>query len=47
MDIYMTINKTTGYMENIFSNEQSAIAWTEEMTAKTGDLYEIESEEMC
>lgn len=47
MDIYMAVNQTTGYMEMIFANEVDALDWTEAMTAKTGDLYEIEVEEAC
>jgi hypothetical protein len=45
--IYLAINNTTGYLEQMFSTEESALAWTEAMTAKTGDTYTIDSEEMC
>jgi hypothetical protein len=45
--IYLAINNTTGYLEQMFSTEEAALAWTEAMTAKTGDTYTIEEEEMC
>lgn len=45
--IYLAINNTTGYLEQMFSTEEDALAWTGEMTAKTGDTYTIDSEEMC
>jgi hypothetical protein len=45
--IYLAINDTTGYLEQMFSTEEAALAWTAEMTAKTGDTYTIEEEEMC
>lgn len=45
--IYLAINNTTGYLEQMFSTEESARAWTEAMTAKTGDTYTIDSEEIC
>ena len=47
MEIFMTINNTTGYMEMIFDNEPDAQSWIETQTAKTGDTYSIESEEAC
>jgi hypothetical protein len=47
MEIFMTINNTTGYMEMIFDNEPDALSWIEAQTAKTGDTYSIESEEAC
>ena len=47
MEIFMTINDTTGYMEMIFDNEPDALSWIEAQTAKTGDTYSIESEEAC
>lgn len=45
--IYLAINTTTGYLEQMFSTEEAALAWATEMTAKTGDTYTIDSEEMC
>ena len=45
--IYLAVNLTSGYLEQMFANEESAIAWTEMMTAQTGDLYDIEPEEIC
>ena len=47
MLIYLAINNTTGYLEQMFHNEQSAIDWSNAMTAKTGDTYTIEEEEAC
>jgi hypothetical protein len=45
--IYLAINNTTGYLEQMFSTEQAALDWANAMTAKTGDTYTIDSEEMC
>jgi hypothetical protein len=45
--IYLAINNTTGYLEQMFSTKEAALAWTTAQTAKTGDTYTIDEEEMC
>ena len=47
MEIFLAINQTTGYMEMIFDNEPDALSWTNDQTAKTGDVYSIECEDAC
>lgn len=47
MDIFLAVNKTTGFMEMIFDNESDCADWVQKMNAKTGDEYEIEIEEAC
>ena len=47
MEIFLAINQTTGYMEMIFDNEPDALSWSNDQTAKTGDIYSIECEDAC
>jgi hypothetical protein len=47
MIIYLAINNTTGYLEQMFSNKEAALDWATAKTANTGDTYTIEEEEAC
>lgn len=45
--IFITINDTTGFMEMIFDNLESAQAWCKIATEIDGDTYTIEEEDAC
>ena len=47
MIIYLAINNTSGYLEQMFSTKEAALTWTASMTAKNGDTYTIDEEEAC